>query len=381
MTTSGGALRVGVIDDQEFNTFNGTGDDGGMDSMTNSWYLDKGNNQFRYGGASQGSASSVANGSAVTIERTGSTIKITDDGSDAHTFSQTFSGPVRVVISGGGAAFNLDNVQYTADGASGNDNSFFSSGLAAADQRLDSPTLNKATLNPLDTGSNQTLSDGNLTVTNGSGTGTLWNRSTATQGLTYKTYYEIHADNLGSLNMGLTPTGLNVHDSVNNPAGNIGCGIQNNEIFVQGSYASESSGSITFPIATGNYVMFAYDPDRNALWVGVEGTWKDGTGSSASSATILSEIQGSGTSYAIFTGIGNNPVPYIGQYSTSVATARFSSEDWEGTAPTGYEQLAPSALPDPTIADGRDHMNTVLYTGNGATGQSITGVGFQPDGS
>ena len=72
-------------------------------------------------------------------------IKITDDGSDAHTFSQTFSGPVRVVISGGGAAFNLDNVQYTADGASGNDNSFFSSGLAAADQVTDTPTDNFAT--------------------------------------------------------------------------------------------------------------------------------------------------------------------------------------------------------------------------------------------
>ena len=170
MTTSGGALRVGVIDDQDFNTFNGTGDDGGMDSMTNSWYLDKGNNQFRYGGASQGSASGVANGSAVTIERTGSTIKITDDGSDAHTFSQTFSGPVRVVISGGGAAFNLDNVQYTADGASGNDNSFFSSGLAAADQVTDSPTDNFATWNPIIPLSNGSFADGNLEFTQSGGT-------------------------------------------------------------------------------------------------------------------------------------------------------------------------------------------------------------------
>ena len=264
---------------------------------------------------------------------------------------------------------------------SGNGNDFTSSGLAAADQRDDSPTLNKATLNPLDTGANQTLSDGNLTVTNGSGTGSLWNRSTATQGLTYKTYYEIHADNLGSLNMGLTPSGLNVHDTVNNPAGNIGCGIQNNEIFVQGSYASESSGSITFPIATGNYVMFAYDPDRNALWVGNEGTWKDGTGSSASSATILAEIEGSGTSYAIFTGIGSNPVPYIGQYSTSVATARFSSQEWEGTAPTGYEQLAPSVLPDPTIDDPSAYFQATTYTGDGSSSNEINQAGnstFEP---
>lgn len=32
-----------------------------------------------------------------------------------------------------------------------------------------------------------------------------------------------------------------------------------------------------------------------------------------------------------------------------------------------------------TINKGSDYFNTKLYTGNGATGQSITGVGFQPD--
>ena len=32
-----------------------------------------------------------------------------------------------------------------------------------------------------------------------------------------------------------------------------------------------------------------------------------------------------------------------------------------------------------TITKPTDHFNTVLYTGNGSTGQSITGVGFQPD--
>jgi hypothetical protein len=35
-------------------------------------------------------------------------------------------------------------------------------------------------------------------------------------------------------------------------------------------------------------------------------------------------------------------------------------------------------LPNPTILQGDDYFNPVLYTGNGGT-QSITGVGFQPD--
>jgi hypothetical protein len=40
--------------------------------------------------------------------------------------------------------------------------------------------------------------------------------------------------------------------------------------------------------------------------------------------------------------------------------------------------LATQNLPAPTIADGSDYFNTVLYTGDGST-QAITGVGFQPD--
>jgi hypothetical protein len=37
--------------------------------------------------------------------------------------------------------------------------------------------------------------------------------------------------------------------------------------------------------------------------------------------------------------------------------------------------IAESAIP----IDPRDYFNTILYTGNGDTGQTITGVGFQPD--
>jgi hypothetical protein len=66
-------------------------------------------------------------------------------------------------------------------------------------------------------------------------------------------------------------------------------------------------------------------------------------------------------------------------YASNSGTVRFSSEDWEGTAPTGYEQLAPSALPDPTIADPSNHFDTKLWTGNDTDGRAITGYNFQPD--
>ncbi len=250
-------------------------------------------------------------------------------------------------------------------------NNFSSSGLTSADQRNDSPSLNKATLNPLNTGSNQTLSDGNLTVVNGSSTGTLWNRSNATQVLTYKTYWEVQITSYYAFAVGLNPNGVNPPNNINNGAGNTGVALQRNEVFIQGSYANESSGGVTFPISNGDYLMFCYDPDRNALWAGNEGTWKDGTSSSASSSTILAEIEGTGTSYAIFTGIGADPVPFIAMYASNTGTARFSSEDFEGSIPTGFEQLAPSALPDPSIPDPSLYFQSVQYA-TSTSAQDIT---------
>ena len=50
------------------------------------------------------------------------------------------------------------------------------------------------------------------------------------------------------------------------------------------------------------------------------------------------------------------------------------------SAPSGYRPVSSAFLPTPTIADGSDYFETVLYTGNGATGsRSITGLSFAPD--
>ena len=111
-TDGDGATRFGVYDATEDSTFAGTGsDNGGMDSMTNSWVFDSGNEQYRYGGVNQ-AAENIAEGSVIKVTRTGSTIKFVDDGSDAYTFSQTFSGAVRVVFGGGGIALDFDDVTW-----------------------------------------------------------------------------------------------------------------------------------------------------------------------------------------------------------------------------------------------------------------------------
>ena len=53
--------------------------------------------------------------------------------------------------------------------------------------------------------------------------------------------------------------------------------------------------------------------------------------------------------------------------------------DFYYAPPSGYLALCTANLPDPAIALPSAHFNTVLYTGTGATPQTVTGVGFQPD--
>jgi len=63
--------------------------------------------------------------------------------------------------------------------------------------------------------------------------------------------------------------------------------------------------------------------------------------------------------------------------------ANFGQRPFAYTAPSGFKALCTQNLPTPTIGattatQAGKFFNPVLYTGNG-TGQSITGVGFQPD--
>jgi hypothetical protein len=50
--------------------------------------------------------------------------------------------------------------------------------------------------------------------------------------------------------------------------------------------------------------------------------------------------------------------------------------DFYYAVPSGFLSLASASLPEPSIIDGSNHFNTVLYTGNSGT-QEVTGVGFK----
>jgi len=61
----------------------------------------------------------------------------------------------------------------------------------------------------------------------------------------------------------------------------------------------------------------------------------------------------------------------MGEYTDDSELGTFQHQP-----PAGFKSLCTANLPDPSIISGTEYFNTVLYTGNGSTTQTITGVGF-----
>jgi hypothetical protein len=80
---------------------------------------------------------------------------------------------------------------------------------------------------------------------------------------------------------------------------------------------------------------------------------------------------------------GTTLFPYIGvTFSGSSGwqstSFNFGQRAFAYTPPTGHKALNTSNLSAPTVKDGSEYFNTVLYTGN-STQLAVTGVGFSPD--
>jgi hypothetical protein len=114
-------------------------------------------------------------------------------------------------------------------------------------------------------------------------------------------------------------------------------------------------GGGTGTIASNNVLGVALDMDGNTLSI-----YKNNTLLASRSGSIDAT-----TPHTLFFNTYNN--------------GNFGQRAFAYTPPTGFEALNTANLPAPTIKDGSEYFNTVLWTGNGTTNHAITGVGFQPD--
>jgi len=238
----------------------------------------------------------------------------------------------------------------------------------------DEDTANFATLNPVSPLATSTLQDANLQMNS---TSASWKHAYSTIALpnTGKWYFEMSqsSDN-NNCHMGIAP----VESLANGSNGYVTDAILTNTPNADGVAAGGLAGSTvtwtgTYNINAGDALACAVDMDNNKVWFRIGANWVDaGSGAGNPSA---------GTNPAVSGGINTSKTYHFiaSAYAESVY-ANFGQRPFQYTVPTGFKKLNTYNLPDSTIKDGSQYMNTVLYTGDGdLTSHPITGVGFSPD--
>jgi len=267
---------------------------------------------------------------------------------------------------------------------SGNNNDWTSEGgLTESDVMLDSPTNNFCTLNPLDEGGSNTVSEGNLQyIKSGSNFGPMRGTLGVTTG---KWYFEaMRNSDTDICQVGVSNNydiSQNGGDNTMASTGGIGAAWDSRGYYYR--TGGSDSGKNTF--ATNEIVSVAFDADTGKIWWRKSGgSWQDSgnpeTGANPSfTASGYSELMPFVNGEA-----GGGLVANFGADSSFAGTKTPQSNsdandigDFFYPVPSGFKALCSANLEAPTVVPS-EHFNTVLYTGTGTT-QSVAGVGFQPD--
>jgi len=287
--------------------------------------------------------------------------------------------------------FRLEFNSNTND-TSGNSNNWTANNISAHDYVPDTPTNNFCTMNSIAKKSTVTLSEGNLKSF--SNDPSIVANVEATFGISSGKWYFEASGRSGS-NVGYpviyladaTTRSFNNTNYTGNGCSAYGAPIVNGSLLTRVASLSLNS--------TSEVRQFAFDFDDGKMWIGKNGTWYNNSGTSFTNSTGPESgnnfNSNSGFTYDVgklFSGHndGSCAITFnFGQDSTfaGAITAGGNADDngigdFKYPVPNTFLALASANLPEPTIIDGSEHFNTVLYTGNNST-QSITGVGFQPD--
>mgnify|MGYP003634233539 CR=1 FL=1 len=146
--------------------------------------------------------------------------------------------------------------------------------------------------------------------------------------------------------------------------------------------------------AVGEIQNMAYKPSTGEVWIGVEGTWRNGAAADSTTLNIDSPDHTITASKDYFIGMGANRAADIGVINFG-NNGTFSGNETAGgeadgnghgdfmqAVPSGFYALNSANRVAPTY-QGIDYFNPVLYAGNGTAigsgGKAVTGTGFQPD--
>ena len=283
---------------------------------------------------------------------------------------------------------------------SGQGNDWQPNNLTFSDVVPDSATNNFATINNLASLGGMTFFEGNTIVRHADIA--AYNHARSTMGMTSgKWYWEWY--NSGS--SGDAPNLLSgiVNDNVPVSTSNGYVGQNTNSYGWNGTggeryYNGTNIGTIAIPTGDSSGIyMVAYDADSGSLYFGKNGTWANSGNPATGTGALFTGIDTDTTWYPAGYTINNDAgrwrdvVVNHGQDSTFAgATAAGGNADENGygdfayAPPSGFLALCSANLPKgaiDTLADETptDYFGTALWTGNGGSSQTISGLGFQGD--
>lgn len=218
---------------------------------------------------------------------------------------------------------------------------------------------NYATLNPLQNGG-VTLTNGNL---DGTSAPANWITTYATIGISSGKWYWEGTCTRSSANealMGIVKAGATLSSYVGFDA-NGWCYYTSASSSLKINNASTSAYGAIY--TTGDVIGVALDLDAGTLVF-----YKNGVSQ--------------GTAYSSLSG---QFFPAISVISNSAWVMNFGQRAFSFTAPSGFKCLVSTNLPTvnsigtTSSTQATDYFNPLIYTGDGVSGRTVTGVGFQPD--
>jgi hypothetical protein len=360
ITSGATTARFGVYAANEDSTWDfdeGVYGDGATRSMSKSYYVDFGSANFFAEGSTH--SSTAQSTGVVTITRVGSTITLTSvNGAYSYSDASAYTGPMRVMFGGGGDTFSWTSIAWTSDGLRGN--SFEPIGFVAADQVSDTPTDdadlgigNQATLDPNRVQAQATIGNNNRRVT-ASDVTPAGNCIAATIGglnsgkwFWYTSLASFAADS-GS---GIFDGDLDFLSMSPNTGSVNNYGAALDTTTFMRRYAGGSSVppdvSLGFTADLSNdKAVYALDADNGYFWAGIYDAsantiyWID----NANNDMTGNPTDGGTTGKAIS---GNNWTPFAWATSSSAAgiDVYFGHEDFPGTIPTDFKEIATQNLP------------------------------------
>ncbi len=250
--------------------------------------------------------------------------------------------------------------------------------LAATDQVTDSPTNNFCVVNAVEPTTNFAYSEGNLKATK---TGANSDHSCRASLFVSsgKWYWEGKCGNNADIAFGI---GLNTTGLGNFPAMEYCYHANSNK------YNLGSATGTGIAYTTNDIISCALDLDSGKIWWAKNGTWIESGDPGAGTGEQYSGVAGTLAPMAYVFTSAKWWYWNFGQDSTNVSTGNADDNgygDFEYDVPAGFLALCSANLSDPAWMTNYtedyvdDGFKVVLYTGNSTTGQSITGVGHQPD--